>query len=84
MKKQVRVKRFDKIVSSVDPQLLSALINLLTKIIGESVKDKVVRAILVGVLGALGNYVATGPALPAPVEQGVPQQETPQVDKPPR
>lgn len=82
MAKKVRVKRFEKVLQSVDPRLWTALIALLTKIIGESVKDKVARAVLVGVLGAFGNYAASVAEVPEPPKQEV-QQEVPQIDKPP-
>lgn len=72
VEKRKRVNRFDSIIGSVSPQNWETLITLLTKIVGESVKDKVARAVLVGVLGAAGNYaasVAEPPAPPPPAAQ---------------
>ncbi|QVJ12651.1 hypothetical protein [Pseudomonas phage PSA09] len=54
MKRKEHRKRFRPRIS---PRLREELISVLTKIIGETVKDKVVRALLIGVLSSLGNYV---------------------------
>jgi hypothetical protein len=72
--KRKRVTRFEGIIKAVGPRSWDELISLLTRIIGETVKDKVVRAILVGVLGAFGNYATsvseqTDPPPPPPPEQ---------------
>jgi len=72
VEKRKRVNRFDSIIGSISPQSWETLITLLTKIVGESVKDKVARAVLVGILGAAGNYAASvtdPPAPPPPAER---------------
>lgn len=73
VEKRKRATRFEGVIRSVSPRSWEELIALLTKIVGESVKDKAVRAIMVGVLGAAGNYAASvtepEPPPPPPVVQ---------------
>jgi len=44
------------IFKAVCPELWKDLFEVLLKVVGESVKDKIAKAILVGALSAAGNY----------------------------
>lgn len=65
-KKKGSVKRF----KSISPELIDLLISVLLRIVGESVKDRLIRAILVGALSAAGSYVAVDAPDP-PVQSGL-------------
>ncbi|WES82482.1 hypothetical protein SG1_77 [Pseudomonas phage SG1] len=80
MKRKEHHKRFRPRIS---PRLREELISVLTKIIGETVKDKVVRALLIGVLSSLGNYVdsVTQEESAAPVEVKMVEEAKPESKK---
>ncbi|ADF29342.1 hypothetical protein H6S68_gp92 [Pseudomonas phage Epa7] len=80
MKRKEHRKRFRPRIS---PRLREELISVLTKIIGETVKDKVVRALLIGVLSSLGNYVdsVTQEESAAPVEVKMVEEAKPESKK---
>lgn len=40
----------------MSPQLKQELMSVLAKLIGETVKDKLVRALLVGILSSVGDF----------------------------
>lgn len=83
MRKRPVGKRFESIFNTVKPQVWGELLALLTRIVGELVKDKLVRAILIGILGGLGSYAATVVDAPE-ASQPPPQTQTiQQDDKPP-
>lgn len=43
---------------AVSPELVEVLVSVLIKIIGESIKDRLIRAILIGVVSAAGSFVS--------------------------
>jgi len=56
-------------MSRTDKKLLDELLALLVRVIGESVKDKLLRAVLIGVIASVGSYTAMeGPAEPEVVD----------------
>lgn len=54
-----RKKRFSSVWKAITPSSMEELITLLTKIVGESVKGRIARALLIGALGSVGSYTAT-------------------------
>ncbi|QBQ72364.1 hypothetical protein [Serratia phage vB_SmaM_Hera] len=52
----------------ISPELVDLLMGVLIRIIGESVKDRIIRAILIGALSAVSSYVSIDtPSDPLPV-----------------
>lgn len=65
-----RVPRLDSVMGEVKPKLVEFVLELLVKIVGETLKDKVARAVLVGLLSSVGHYVASDSTpTPAPAMQ---------------
>lgn len=60
-----RVPRLSSVMGGLKPKLVEAVLELLVKIVGETLKDKVARAVLVGLLSSVGHYVASD-STPAP------------------
>ena len=56
MRTRKRKERGDDLIGSIKPKLLENLLELLVKIIGDTLKDKLARAALIGVVGAFGQY----------------------------
>lgn len=57
---------------AVSPELIDLLMSVLIRIVGESVKDRIVRAVLIGILSAASSYVSIESppdAIPAVVQK---------------
>jgi hypothetical protein len=55
-KKVEKEESEEEVIESIRSNLVESIISILLKIIGESVKDKLLRAVLVGVLSAFSQY----------------------------
>lgn len=78
MRVRRRKERGDDVVKSIPQKVWDELLDLLFKVIGETVKDKIARAALVGVITAFGQY-AKDLAGEAPVDPPAPAITTPAV-----
>ena len=63
-----RVRRLESVMREVGPKLLEGLLEVLVKVVGETIKDKVARAILIGLLSSVGHYAVSG-GTPTPAPQ---------------
>lgn len=63
-----RVRRLESVMREVGPKLLEGLLEVLVKVVGETIKDKVARAILIGLLSSVGHYAVIG-GTPTPAPQ---------------
>lgn len=65
-------------LSKTEKGLIDELLSLLVKLVGESVKDKVVRAILIGAIASVGSYTAIEADIDPEVELQLPALPVPE------
>jgi hypothetical protein len=74
-----RRQRQDPVFGKVEKSLIGELFAVVIKIIGQSVQDKVVRAVLLGVVASVGSYTAIETGSGSPVQVEVEQKELPAI-----
>jgi hypothetical protein len=63
-----KFKRISKrFVNFFLPDILDAAFSFLLSFIGNSIKDRLVRAIIIGILSALGNFFMSGNTVQLPI-----------------
>lgn len=70
-----RRRRTDVEETRLRKELLSSILSLLVRLIGETVKDRLARTILISCIGAFGYYYDLAPAELEPALQQVEQQK---------
>lgn len=54
-----RAERYSGVFRAFGPKLMDEVIELLIKVVGETIRDRIARAILVGIISSLGHYAVT-------------------------